>query len=77
MEGNMTTVEPNRTDSLLPGEAPDSMDASDVQRWIGVYEDLLRTVPVLRPGDDGQGLPTAHIKRWQERLDFWNQRVRQ
>ena len=77
MEGNMTSVEPNRTESLLPGEKPDSLDTGDVQRWIGVYEGLLRTVPPLRPGDDGRGLPTAHIKRWQERLDFWNQRVRQ
>ena len=73
----MTTVEPNRTDSLLPGEAPDTVDASDVQHWIGVYEELLRTVPPLAPGDDGHGLPREHAERWQGRLNFWSQRARQ
>ena len=73
----MTSVEQNRTDSLLPGEAPDTVDASDVQHWIGVYEELLRTVPPLAPGDDGHGLPREHAERWQGRLNFWSQRARQ
>ena len=75
MEGNMPSVE--RTDSLLPGETPDSVDPDDVQHWIAVYEELLGTVPPLAAGDDGHGLPRAHAQRWQGRLDFWSQRVRQ
>ena len=55
----------------------DTVDPEDVQHWIAVYEELLRTVPPLGPGDDGHGLPRAHAVRWQGRLDFWSQRVRQ
>ena len=72
----MASIGPNRTDSLLPGETVDSSDPEVVLCWIAAYQELLRTVPALAPGDDGHGLPREHARRWQGRLDFWNQRLR-
>jgi len=84
------TISPPGEVYLIPGEVPQTTDPEDARQWVTIYQELVafaqRTVYKLRSdgltpwlesriNDADRRAMELHLRRVQERLDYWQQRL--
>ena len=64
--------------ALLPGESDDTSFRDDAQHWVSVYEAMVSHARDLASAGDGlESALTESLTRYRQRLEFWQQRLRE
>ena len=64
--------------ALLPGECDDTNFRDDAQHWVSVYEAMVSHARDLASAGDGlESALTESLARYRQRLEFWQQRLRE